>query len=75
MLSPSPTVDPPLSVRDSDESPWYASAPDDGLWDEATERFTLRLDGIPPGDHLLKARAIDSLGNSVSATRTLRVGR
>ncbi len=58
-----------------DDSPWYAAAPDDGLWDEPTERFTLRLEGIPPGDHLLKARALDSLGNSVSATRTLRVGR
>ncbi|MGH7724780.1 MAG: hypothetical protein ACREOU_05065 [Candidatus Eiseniibacteriota bacterium] len=58
-----------------DESPWYASAPDDGLWDETTERFTLRLEGIPPGDHLLKARAIDSLGNFVSATRALRMGR
>lgn len=58
-----------------DESRFFAATPDDGLWDEPTERFTLRFEGIPPGDHLVKARAIDSLGNSVVITRPLTVGR
>jgi hypothetical protein len=58
-----------------DEGGWFTAAPDDGLWDGSVESFTLRLEGVPPGEHLVRVRFVDALGNSELDTRTVRVGR
>jgi hypothetical protein len=58
-----------------DDGGWFTAAPDDGLWDGPEEGFTLRLEGVPPGEHLVRVRFVDSLGNPAQATRTARVGR
>ena len=43
--------------------------------DEADEAFTLQLEGLPPGDHILRVRITDALGNASIRTRTVRTGR
>ncbi len=58
-----------------DDGGWFTAAPDDGLWDGSVESFTLRLEGVPAGEHLVRVRFVDSLGNPVLDTRTVRVGR
>jgi hypothetical protein len=64
-----------VDVGFDDDSTWYPAAPDDGLWDQPAENFTLRLDGLPPGSHLLRVRVTDALGNAAISSRTLRIGR
>ena len=58
-----------------DDGSWFVAAPDDGLWDDGEESFTLLLEGVPPGEHLVRVRFVDSLGNPALVTRTARVGR
>jgi hypothetical protein len=58
-----------------DDGDWYPAAPDDGLWDESDEAFTLTLEGIPPGEHTVRVRATDSLGNFATELRPVRVGK
>ena len=58
-----------------DDGSWFVAAPDDGLWDGRQETFTLRLEGVPPGEHLVRVRFVDGLGNPALVTRTARVGR
>ncbi len=58
-----------------DDGTWYPATPDDGLWDSGDEAFTLRLEGVAPGEHLLRVRVTDALGNPATATRPVRIGR
>ncbi len=58
-----------------DDGGWFVAAPDDGLWDGPEEAFTLRLEGVSPGEHLVRVRFVDGLGNPVLVTRAARVGR
>jgi hypothetical protein len=58
-----------------DDGPWYPATPDDGLWDGPEESFSLKLEGVPPGDHRVRLRVVDALSNPTQATRTVRVGR
>jgi hypothetical protein len=64
-----------VDVGYDDDATWYPAAPDDGLWDEPGESFTLRLEGLPLGDHLLRVRATDALGNAAITSRTVHIGR
>ena len=47
-----------------DGGPWVPMDPTDGILDSARERFTLKLDNVAPGEHLLVVRAIDSASNA-----------
>ena len=58
-----------------DDGEWYPAAPDDGLWDGPSEAFTMKLEGVPPGAHLVRVRATDAIGNAAFETRSIRVGR
>ena len=64
-----------VDVGFDDDASWYPAAPDDGLWDEPSEAFTIRLEGLPPGEHLLRVRITDALGNSTTSSRTVLIGR
>jgi hypothetical protein len=64
-----------VDVGFDDDPTWYPAAPDDGLWDEPSEAFTLKLEGLPAGEHLLRVRVSDALGNAGTATRTVKIGR
>jgi hypothetical protein len=64
-----------VDVGFDDDPAWYPAAPDDGLWDEPSEAFTLKLEGLPAGEHLLRVRVSDALGNSGTTSRTVKIGR
>jgi hypothetical protein len=51
-----------------DGGPWGELHPADGISDSPEERFSIPLDGLSPGAHLVVARATDQLGN-VSVAR------
>ncbi len=64
-----------VEVGVDDQAGWYPTAPDDGVWDNLDEAFTLRLSGLPAGEHVLRVRATDALGNAAVATKSFHVGR
>ena len=47
-----------------DAGPWTPIAPVDGILDSQSETFHLRIVGVPPGEHLLVIRVVDSGGNT-----------
>ena len=47
-----------------DAGPWAPLAPLDGIVDSPRESFAVRLEKLPPGEHLLVVRAYDSAGNA-----------
>ncbi|MEO6462676.1 MAG: hypothetical protein ABIP29_06325, partial [Candidatus Eisenbacteria bacterium] len=57
-----------------DDGAWHPAAPDDGLWDGGREEFTIRLEGVSRGEHLVRVRITDALGNPASATRAVTIG-
>jgi hypothetical protein len=58
-----------------DDGGWMPAAPDDGLWDGAREGFTLRIEGVGRGDHLVRLRLTDALGNPAYGVRSVTIGR
>jgi hypothetical protein len=62
-----------VDVGFDDDATWYPAAPDDGLWDEPSEAFTLKLEGLPKGDHVVRIRVTDALGNSATTSRTVKI--
>jgi hypothetical protein len=53
-------------------APWRLLQADDGITDSPRETFTLRLPGLPPGEHTLVIRALDAAGNPGLAKIVLR---
>jgi hypothetical protein len=47
-----------------DAGPWTPVAPVDGILDSQSETFHLHIADVPPGEHLLVIRAVDSGGNT-----------
>ena len=47
-----------------DAGPWTPLDAADGILDSLTERIDVRLEALPPGEHLLAVRAYDSAGNA-----------
>src|SRR5579885_2474672 len=45
------------------EDHWKEILSDDGIVDSQRETFTLRLQGLPPGEHVISLRAYDTAGN------------
>jgi hypothetical protein len=46
-----------------DAGPWLPVAPVDGVLDSQAEKFLVRVEDLPPGEHLLVGRAVDSANN------------
>jgi hypothetical protein len=47
-----------------DGGPWsYAVNPDDGNWDEAVETYTFTTQALSVGNHVIEARATNSVAN------------
>ena len=55
-----------------DAGPWTPLEAADGVIDSQREKFVISLDGLPPGEHLLVIRAIDSANNAGLAKMVLR---
>jgi len=55
-----------------DAAPWVPMAPLDGILDSPRERFLLRLENLPPGEHLVVVRAIDAANNAGLAKVVVR---
>ncbi len=55
-----------------DATPWIPLDPLDGILDSPSERFVLKLDSLPPGEHLIVVRAVDSAGNTGLAKVVVR---
>lgn len=53
-------------------APWRLLQADDGITDSPRESFTLRLPGLPAGEHTLVIRALDAAGNPGLAKTVLR---
>jgi hypothetical protein len=47
-----------------DAGPWTPVAPADGILDSMRESFRLHMDSIPPGEHVVVLRVVDSGNNS-----------
>jgi hypothetical protein len=47
-----------------DAAPWTPVATVDGILDSPSEQFRLRINSVPPGEHLLVIRVADSGGNT-----------
>jgi hypothetical protein len=47
-------------------------AAQDGIIDSPQERFTVRLENLPPGEHLLVLRVLDAASNAGLARVVLR---
>ncbi|HYM12485.1 MAG TPA: hypothetical protein VEU62_17240 [Bryobacterales bacterium] len=47
-----------------DAGPWIPVYPDDGILDSKSESFTIPLEKLKPGEHLITLRVFDSAGNA-----------
>lgn len=47
-----------------DASPWTPVEAADGVTDSPNEQFRVKVDGLPPGEHLIVIRVFDSAGNA-----------
>jgi hypothetical protein len=55
-----------------DAGPWTPVAAQDGIIDSPQERFTVRLENLSPGEHLLVLRVVDAGHNAGLARVVLR---
>ncbi len=55
-----------------DAGPWTPVAAADGIVDSPQERFLVRLENLPPGEHLLVLRVVDAGNNAGLARVVLR---
>jgi hypothetical protein len=55
-----------------DAGPWALLEPSDGILDDRTEQFTVRLSGLAPGEHVVVVRVFDSSNNPGLAKAVLR---
>ena len=55
-----------------DAGPWLPVEAADGVTDSPRERFLIRIDNFPAGEHLIVIRAYDSAGNAGLAKVVVR---
>jgi hypothetical protein len=55
-----------------DAGPWVPVEAADGITDSLRERFTFRVDGLRPGEHLVAIRVYDTAGNAGLAKVVMR---
>ncbi|MBX5494641.1 MAG: hypothetical protein IRZ15_04845 [Bryobacteraceae bacterium] len=69
-------VDSTSSIRRAeysvDASPWIPVEAADGVTDSQQEEFSVRIDGLSPGEHLIVLRVFDSAGNAGLAKVVVR---
>jgi hypothetical protein len=59
-----------------DGNEWRPATPDDGILDETSEPFSIRLPGsLSPGPHIINVRAWDSADNLGTARIQVQIGR
>lgn len=59
-----------------DGNEWRPATPDDGILDEASEAFSIRLpSSLAPGPHIINVRAWDSADNLGTARIQVQIGR
>jgi hypothetical protein len=46
-----------------DAGPWLPVEASDGVTDSPRERFLVRVENLPPGEHLIAVRVYDAAGN------------
>ena len=56
-----------------DTGNWLLAIADDGGFDEVEENFSFTTPSITGGVHLIEARAVNSVGNTASATSTITI--
>jgi hypothetical protein len=47
-----------------DAGPWLPVEASDGVTDSPRERFLVRIESLPPGEHLIAVRVYDAAGNA-----------
>jgi len=57
---------------DSNEK-WITALPDDSVYDTTTETFTITIDDLAPGEHVLALKIADDLENTVYKTLDLTI--
>ena len=55
-----------------DAGPWIPMSPVEGIVDSPRESFVVKLDNLPPGEHLFVVRAVDSANNAGLAKTVVR---
>ena len=55
-----------------DAGPWTPLEALDGVIDSKAERFHIRVDNVPPGEHIVVVRAYDAAGNAGLAKAVVR---
>ncbi len=55
-----------------DAKAWIPMNPVEGIIDSTRERFLVKMDNVPPGEHLFVVRAIDSANNAGLAKTVVR---
>ena len=58
----------------TDGGDWKPAASDNGIVDSRTETFTVTLDGLKPGEHLVLLRVYDTAGNQGIGKAVIRAG-
>jgi len=56
-----------------DSGEWQAILPDDGIYDSKSEKATVELDNLEPGEHTLAVRATDENENVGAASQTFKM--
>ncbi len=47
---------------------WRGTLPDDSVFDTTEESFTIMIEGLDPGDHVIAVRVADNVGNTMYKT-------
>lgn len=59
----------------TDGKPWKNVLSDDGIVDSQTETFTIRVEHLEPGEHIITLRAYDTAGNAGLGKAVIEVPR
>lgn len=57
----------------TDGKDWHSVYPDDGIADSRTETFTVRIENLAPGEHVITLRAYDTAGNAGLGKALIRI--
>jgi len=53
---------------------WMGTLPDDLVFDTTEESFTIMIEDLVPGDHVIAVRVGDNVGNSTYKTFDVNMG-
>ena len=52
---------------------WISSLPNDLIYDTTDEDFTIKIEDLEPGEHVVAVRVADDLGNTVYKTFDIEI--